>query len=51
MTGTSTSSPTEVDADRRPEPVCERREEDDVRRAAPETEEVEADEAGYGYGV
>jgi hypothetical protein len=51
MTGTNTSSPTDVDADHHPEPVCDHQEEDDVRRVAPETEEVEADEAGYGYGV
>jgi hypothetical protein len=51
MTGTSSTSPTEVDADHYPEPVCDHHQEDDVRRVPPETEELEADEAGYGYGV
>jgi hypothetical protein len=50
MTGSSTTDSTDVDAGHRPEPVGDR-EEPDVRHVAPEAEEPETDEAGYGYGV
>ncbi len=50
MTGSSTPDSTDVDAGHHPEPVGDH-EEPEVRQVAPDREEPEIDEAGYGYGV
>ena len=50
MTSGSTTTSTDPDTSRYPEPVGDH-EETDVRHVAPDGEDVETDEAGYGYGV
>jgi hypothetical protein len=50
MTGTTNTTPPDVDPARFPEPIVDC-DDADARRAAPDVEDAETDEAGYGYGV
>jgi hypothetical protein len=50
MTGSSTTNSNEPETGRYPEPVGDQ-DDADVRHVASDTEDVEPDEAGYGYGV
>ena len=50
MTGTTTTTPPDVDPARFPDAVdpCD---EDDVHHVTSEADDADTDEAGYGYGV